>query len=179
MATRSKSKSSSRALVTQLVIAGIVLLGAAIVVKTNLDNRSKAAFNPTQACVNACNKTYVGGAVINKAACALDCEKVVAETMSCSNFCKENVRTVAAAGKQVCNRQCNQWVKSPCANDGAVCRYAVGINIGTAKSQCNTACNTVKEEDATCAEAITNQALSAVDDRALPLVRQSCKKYFE
>lgn len=178
MATRSKSKSSSRALVTQLVIAGIVLLGAAIVVKTNLDNRSKAAFNPTQACVNACNQTYNGGAVIDRAACALDCRDVVAETMSCSNFCRQNVRT-GAAGMQVCKNRCNQWLKDPCVGDGAVCKYAVGQNNSIAKSQCKTACNTVKEEDATCAEAMTNQALSAVHDQALPLVQQNCKKYFE
>lgn len=178
-----KTTSSPMVLIIPLLIALGVILTAAIVTNINGDTRSKAEYNPTLQCISTCNSSSkIGSLVIKPADCVLDCPKVANGTMNCSQFCSENVRAMVNARERnshgECVAQCAQWVANPCANDGAVCRFALGKNEPTAKSQCATACNKVKTNTSSCDLAMTQSAMPAVNLQVLGQVQQSCRNYF-
>lgn len=179
MAKYKKVSSSPLVLLIPLVVAIAVVITAAIISNKQTYTRSKASFDPEQACINACNDAPRG--VKDRAACALDCPAVADGTMSCNTFCRQNVslKNANQAAQKECRARCNTWVGNPCDANGAVCKLAKGRNGGLAESQCATACNSVKDEDATCDETMTQASLSAVFSQLVPQVRQSCKKYFE
>lgn len=106
-------------LVIPLAIAFVVVLGAAMFGRIRTENRSRASYDGTKQCVAACNKTGIAARFIkDKAACVLDCPAVVAQTMTCNQFCSENVKVAAGttpndndwSSQDICKKQCNQWV---------------------------------------------------------------------
>lgn len=179
-------QSSPWVLIIPLIIAIIVVLSAAVLSQKTAYTRSKASYNPTQACINACNADYKQSVIKNPAACALDCPDVASREMSCKDFCKENVKPIVAQGAnntissmEVCVEQCRSWIGNPCTAEGAVCKIATGKNKSAAKSQCARSCNLVNDDVYTCNEVMTTASLSAVAAQIVPMVRNNCIKYFE
>lgn len=177
-----RSKAQSKILITQLIVVGLILAGVAIFLNSNFELRSKAAFNPSQACTSACRSGAIW--IKNAGACALDCPNVASGAMSCNTFCSENVKPSAdtqtgQTSQSICRKSCERWVGDPCSNNGQVCKFANGADKGLAKSQCSTACNLVKDEEQTCDEAMTQASLSAVMNQLVPAIQQACIKYFE
>jgi len=184
-------------LIIPLVIAIVIVLSAAILSQRAAYTRSKASFDPVQACVDTCNKDYRKNVIKDPAACALDCPAVVAGDMTCKDFCKENVKAfsptrlnptqqarVDAGGQypgtiSACKATCGTWVANPCSATGAVCKDAIGAKKNEAKAQCNTSCELVKNEANTCAEVMTVASLSAVKREMVAKVRSNCQNYFE
>lgn len=117
-----KGSSSPMVLVIPLVIAFVVVVAAAMFGRISTENRSRASFDGVSLCTKACNTKNVRAAkyIKDKAACALDCPSVVAGSMTCGDFCKENVRAAAGtnptndhdwSSQGICVNQCKQWVK--------------------------------------------------------------------
>lgn len=186
-----QDRSSKLVLIIPLVIAFMTIIAAAVFGTISTDIRSRASYNGVAQCTKACNASGRSAAFItDKAACALDCPAVVSGTMNCAQFCKENVKGAAGtvtnkrgeerdwSAASVCMKQCNQWAADPCDSKGTVCRFAVGKNASEAKSQCITACTSVKSGEKSCATAFSDAALKAVNERAIPALFASCKKYF-
>lgn len=124
---QAKSKQSSpMVLVIPLAIAFVVILAAAMFGRIRTENRSRASYSGLQQCTAACNTTGRAAAFIkDKAACALDCPAVIAKTMTCAQFCTENVKAASGtntnpttgaerdwSSQEVCRKQCNQWVNA-------------------------------------------------------------------
>lgn len=200
MAKYKKSSSSPWVLIVPLAIAIVVVLSAAILSQRAAYTRSKASYDPVQACVNFCNTPpkYGINLILNPAACALDCPAVTQGETACKNFCNENVKRVtnqhpnptqqarlqtpgASLPNSIsaCNQACNTWTGNPCAAQGAVCKEALGVKRDQAKAQCATSCELVKEEEYACDEVMTTASLSAVNASLRPKVLKNCKTYFE
>ena len=96
MAKQYKAHSSPWVLIVPLVIAIVVVVSAAYLSQRAAYTRSKASFDPVQACVDTCNKEYRKNVIKDPAACALDCPVVVAGDMTCKEFCQENVKQIVA-----------------------------------------------------------------------------------
>lgn len=174
-----KRKSSSRispwSFLIPLIIALAVVAGATVFAQLTTENRSKASYDPTKACVQACNKA--GTWVKDAAACALDCPSVISGTMSCTSFCKENVRQASRTNNQgeektsmgVCTATCNKFT-NPCST---VCNGA-----GKYAASCNTQCNAVDEGQKTCAEAFSQAAFPGVGKKYIQLYQKRCEARF-
>lgn len=115
MATH-KVNSSPMVLIIPLVIAAIVVIGAALISKNSNEVRSKADWDPLKRCTVACRNTNM---FKETGACSLDCPLVVNGTMTCTAFCQENVKERRGEGSattymydsqiRTCNNQCANW----------------------------------------------------------------------
>jgi len=109
-----KVNPSPMVLIVPLVIAVIVVIGAAWVSTTKNEVRSQAAWDPLKRCLVTCGNTKM---IQDKAACSLDCPLVVEGNMTCTTFCQENVKERYSEGGSAlyrsqiaaCNNQCANW----------------------------------------------------------------------
>jgi hypothetical protein len=185
-----KDHASKLVFIIPLAAAFMTIIAAAVFGTLSTDIRSRASYNGVAQCTKACNTTGKNAAFItDKAACALDCPAVVAGEMACTQFCRENVRGAGTVTNKrgeerdwsaggVCMQQCNQWVADPCSSKGAVCKFAMGKNAGEAKSQCASACTSVKSGEKSCEAAFSGAAVKGVNNQIVPALLSSCKKYF-
>ncbi len=119
-----KHTSSPMVLVVPLAIAFVVILAAAMFGRIRTENRSRASYSGIEQCTTACSSTGRNARFVkDKAACTLDCPAVVAKTMTCDQFCEENVKSVSGSSTNpttgaerewssiaICKRQCTAWV---------------------------------------------------------------------
>ena len=174
-----KPVSSALVLIIPLVIALVVVLSAKVLTGTKTNTESKAEFNPTAECLASCDNRMVK----DKAACKLDCGPVIAGTMTCDTFCKENVKPVTSQtlynSKSTvgeCKKLCAKWTADPCrTSTGGICGGSVKMGNAVA---CQSACNEGKDEEKTCAEAFVPAAFSE-NDQSIDVYKMRCIAVFE
>lgn len=174
------SHSSPWVLIVPLVIAIVVVLSAVVMSQRAAYTRSKASFDPVQACVDMCNKDYRRDIIKDPAACALDCPGVVAPTpsMTCTEFCQENVKQIARQTNcdnrekiSRCKDRCNQ-------NDGRCLRDCENNNdcpINSSIGECKTQCQNWVGDPCAAKGMVCKDAIGAKKDEAKTQCAAACE----
>lgn len=171
---KKNTDSFSHVLIIPLVIAVIIIISAFIL--SNLDTtetRSKASYSTgIEQCLNICQ---TDPRVKNAGDCALDCTKVIAQTITCFEFCGNNSKSNKENFQMACARQCAGWAyTNPCGAKG-ICTGIPKIYAGT----CQMACKQVQSDTKTCAEAYTQQRFPKATTEQIETYTQRCVNEFE
>lgn len=165
-----KSSSSPLVIIIPLVVAFAVIAVVAIKSRETQQIVSKASYNGTEKCIQTCNNSNLDLVIKNSGECALDCPQVISETMSCSDFCSQNVRNkewtdnsgTTITARQVCNNRCKDWVSK---NDVPVNTPAPHVTINATpfptrppeQFNCTSKCSTVPTAGRAMCATVCNQ----------------------
>jgi len=165
-------------LVAFAVIAVVVVY--AMGKKMNTDTRSHAsAESNMRQCTSACTDPRYKTFIKDSGKCSLDCTKVTTGSLSCSDFCAQNV---GSAGTKLCLQFCAPWqAKTENINScEKVCAKADGIQAGDydiQRQKCLVNCNDVEQGKKKCAQVFTISQNKPGNTMAGVYLAQ-CKKQF-
>lgn len=142
----SKSRKSQQPSLFYLVFFVLAAVVIGVVLKATQQtqlSQSRASYSPLSQCQSACSDARL---TANSGACQLDCTAVIAGTMTCPQYCKENLKIGGQSALNECVSRCSPWAVDPCGPRG----MCSGL-----PKECQTSCNSVKSGEKTCAQAFT------------------------
>jgi hypothetical protein len=178
-----KNKSSLWTLMLPLLVAFIVV-GVVLVYATgkkiNTDTRSHASSESAlRQCTNACTDPRYKNLIKDSGKCSLDCSKVTTNTLSCSDFCTQNVQAV---GAKTCLQLCESWQVTPTKTSRCekVCPKAEGIQAGDYEIQrqrCLVDCSDVENGKKKCTQVFTTAQAKSGNTMARSFLAE-CQRQF-
>lgn len=181
-------KSSPWTLLLPLIVAFAVIAVVVINALQTQQTVSKASYSGIEHCTSDCNSNNpnIGNRIKNKGKCALDCPKVMNGSLSCKDFCSQNVKGADGETKVagMCMIRCRQWINkddgsesvtgasgatSTTTTTGFNCSDKCSKLQGSQNSQCISTCNAFNAGTKTCPSGCGS------DD---PLVAAACFRLF-
>ncbi len=99
-----------------LIVAFVVIAVVVINAQQTQQTVSQASYSGLERCTNDCNSNnpQIANRIKNKGKCALDCPLVMDGSLSCKNFCSENVRGADSQDQiaGLCIVRCKKWINA-------------------------------------------------------------------